>query len=445
MQPEPEIPPLEVNPQTGSVPPLLSGIQPPAHGDSPALLQAKPHPKALPVERMLAILLSLCLGLFLADAAVALADDSLILGLEIHLLTMIRGLLFFVSLLMTLLLYGLMGLIPAVPKRLFLPVALFNPVAGLVLIPIAIYSFGQLQRAAWGISFCEAILGLSILCRAQHGFRLRWPLVAEDQLGMQHFSWRHLSRFLLVNLVLVLPAVVVYLGVCAILAVDHFSDGFLALRRDGLTVQVRKYIRNDGKTIQLVPMSHIGESDFYQQLAQSFPTNAIVLMEGVSDDQNLLTNKMTYQRMADTLGVAEQQEEFQPRGEIVSADVDVAEFSPNTIGFLNLVMLLHSQGMKAETVLQVMQFSPPHFEVQLFDDLLRKRNRRVLEEIRTRLSVSDSLIIPWGAAHMPEIAREIQKSGFRLQETQDYVAIRFGPAGIKKQTSGKEADSSQPK
>ncbi len=258
MQPEPEIPPLEVNPQTGSVPPLLSGIQPPAHGDSPALLQAKPHPKALPVERMLAILLSLCLGLFLADAAVALADDSLILGLEIHLLTMIRGLLFFVSLLMTLLLYGLMGLIPAVPKRLFLPVALFNPVAGLVLIPIAIYSFGQLQRAAWGISFCEAILGLSILCRAQHGFRLRWPLVAEDQLGMQHFSWRHLSRFLLVNLVLVLPAVVVYLGVCAILAVDHFSDGFLALRRDGLTVQVRKYIRNDGKTIQLVPMSHIG-------------------------------------------------------------------------------------------------------------------------------------------------------------------------------------------
>jgi len=32
---------------------------------------------------------------------------------------------------------------------------------------------------------------------------------------------------------------------------------------------------------------------------------------------------------------------------------------------------------------------------------------------------------------MPEIAREIQKSGFRLVETQEYVAIRFRSAANK--------------
>jgi len=29
---------------------------------------------------------------------------------------------------------------------------------------------------------------------------------------------------------------------------------------------------------------------------------------------------------------------------------------------------------------------------------------------------------------MPEIAREIQKSGFRLEESREYTAIRFGSA-----------------
>ena len=70
------------------------------------------------------------------------------------------------------------------------------------------------------------------------------------------------------NLLVVLPVALVYLAVCAALAVGHFSKGFLALRPGGFTVQVREYTRNDGKTIQLVPMAHIGEADFYQKLSQ---------------------------------------------------------------------------------------------------------------------------------------------------------------------------------
>ena len=77
---------------------------------------------------------------------------------------------------------------------------------------------------------------------------------------------------------------------------------------------MRKYIRHDGKTILLVPMAHIGEADFYQTLSQSFPTNSIVLMEGVSDDQNLLTNNISYKRMAANLGLSRTAERVQARG-----------------------------------------------------------------------------------------------------------------------------------
>src|SRR5207249_6232247 len=61
--------------------------------------------------------------------------------------------------------------------------------------------------------------------------------------------------------------------------------------------------------------------------------------------------------------------------------------------------------------------SPPGFQEQLFDDILRKRNRHLLEEIHTRLPQSEIIIVPWGVAHMPEIAEEFQKAGFRLGET----------------------------
>ena len=43
------------------------------------------------------LLLSLCLGLFLADAVVSLADDSLSLWFGIHLLTAVRGMVGLIS------------------------------------------------------------------------------------------------------------------------------------------------------------------------------------------------------------------------------------------------------------------------------------------------------------------------------------------------------------
>jgi hypothetical protein len=209
--------------------------------------------------------------------------------------------------------------------------------------------------------------------------------------------------------------------------VCHFSEGFVALRPGGLSVQARKYVR-EGKSVFLYPMAHVADQHFYRTISQSFPTNSIVLMEGVTDREHLLTNHITYKRMAATLGLSEQQKEFKPSEEQMErADVDVKEFSPNTIGFLNLVMRIHSQGLNAVTLMELMSFSPPPgFERELFDDLLRKRNRRLLNEVKTRLPETENIVVPWGAAHMPEIAREIQKDGFRLEESRDYTVIRFG-------------------
>jgi hypothetical protein len=387
--------------------------------------------QSVPVRKPLALLLSVCLALFVADAVVSVADDSLILFFGSTVLSVVRGVVFCFAMLVAIIVYGLMALTPMIPKRWFLPLTLFTPVAALVLVPISIYYYKGVQEALLGISICQIILALTILSRLHTGSESRWALVSEDRLEPRGFSWRNLCLFLGVNVFVLLPAVCVYLAVCAALAVDHFSDGFMALRPRGLTVQVRKYGRDDGKTIELYPMSHIADSDFYQKVSESFPSNSIILMEGVTDNKRMLTNKISYKRMATSLGLAEQHEQFAPaRGEMVRADVDVDQFATNTIGLLNLAMLVHTKGVNAETVLALIQYpQPPNFQEQLFDDLVRKRNEHLLGEIRARLPQSENIIVPWGALHMPGIAKEIQEFGFRLHETRDYTVIRFHFAG----------------
>jgi hypothetical protein len=284
------------------------------------------------MRQLFAIVCSLFLGLFIVDAVISFADSSLLLFFDIHLLTGIRAIIGLAAMLFAVLIYCLMGLSPMIPKRQFIALALFDPLAILISIPFLIFHFNQTLWIDWVISSCQVLLGLWVLYRFQRGLKFRWQLVPEEKLGPRTFSWRNLSGFVLANLLVLFPAAIIYLMCLGAVAVDHFTDGFMSLRPGGLTVHVRKYVRNDGKTIQLFPMSHIADAGFYRKVSQSFPTNSIVLTEGVTDEQHLLTNKINYRRMARSLGVAEQHENFNPtRGTIVRADIDVDQFTTNTI------------------------------------------------------------------------------------------------------------------
>ena len=410
---------------------MNSGTEPDP-GQPPLIQQASPP--ALPIHKSkggrqaLLLLLNLCLALFLAGAVLSFMDDSLLLLFNVPILTGPRGILVTFATFIGLLVYVTMGFTPLIPKRLFLPVALFNPAALLLAIPAWIFFYSRGQQISWVVSLCQLILALLIVWRLGRGFAPHSWMVCDELLRARpSFSWANLLGFWAVNLLLVLPATAGYLLFCSSVAIGHFSEGFIALRPVGFTVQVRNYVRADGKSILLVPMSHIGEPEYYRSLSQSFPTNSTILVEGVTDDKNLLTNRITYKRMATSLGLAQQQKEFKPSPiQVVHADIDVDQFTPGTIGFLNMVMLIHAHGLTADNLLQLFRSStPPEFEEQLFADILHKRNRHLLGQIQQQLALSDKLVVPWGAAHMPEIAREIQQSGFHLDSAHEYVAIRF--------------------
>jgi hypothetical protein len=415
-------PDSKIPPSSAPAPPPLPNPPP-----LPPVLPV-PAPRSPSVGSSLATLLSIFLALFLVDALFSFADDSLIAFFDIHALTSIRGLVSLLTLVLSFLIYVLITFLPSIPKRLFVPLTIFGPAVFLAGIPFLIYSYDTIRWVTWGFSLCQLLFGLGILYRVQPAWKLHWPLVPIQRLGPAGFRWRNFLGFVLANLLVLAPAIVVYVGVCASRAVDHFTDGFVALRLSGFSVRVKKFVRADGRVIQLIPMIHIGDSQFYRNLSASFPTNSITLMEGVTDENQLITNRVSYKMVASQLGLAEQQKVFKPQGRIVRADIDVADFSTNTINMLNLVMRVHGKDrLDPEALAALIQLSPPPgFEKELFGDLLGKRNRHLLDEIQARLPDSENIMVPWGAAHMPGIAREIIKSGFHVAETKEYLAIRFG-------------------
>ena len=415
----------------GPVPPVITSAPAGSAGNSASF------------RNFVAVCLSLCLGLFLVAGTVSLLDDSLVLFWGQHLFTLASGILAFVTFFLLLLIYGLMGLTPIIPRRVFLPVIIFTGLGLMAVFPTLIYGYNQILHLDWLLSFLQVVIVLVICRRLQRGGRFRWSVVEVRHLGSRAFSWRNLSVFLLLNVFVLAPALVAYLAFSASLAVSHFTDGFLTLRPGGLILQARKYVREDGKTIVLFPMSHIAETDFYQAMAHSVSSNSIVLLEGVTDEHNLLTNRLSYKRAAKALGLGEQHDDLNIRqGELVRADVDIQEFSSNTIAILNLVALVHARGLNANTVSLLLNCQPtPEVQQQLFADLLLKRNEHVLKELWRRLPDSDNFVIPWGAAHMSGLAEEIQKSGFHLVETHDYVSIRFGHKGNRASHSGETQTS----
>ena len=204
MPPDPQLPTDPNRAPADGAPPAAAL---PVFGAVPPALAAESKPQSSSMRQLLAGLLSLCLGLFLADGVISLIDDSLIVVSGLHLLTGLRATVSLFAMLMALLTYGLMGLTPLIPKRLFLPLALYYPVTQLGLIPFAIYCYTKLALVVWCVSLGQVLLGLGLLFQLQGRLKLRWALVPVNQLNARRFSWRNLSVFVLVNAFALLPAV----------------------------------------------------------------------------------------------------------------------------------------------------------------------------------------------------------------------------------------------
>lgn len=373
----------------------------------------------------LSLVLSLALALFAANAALGVLDDLMVATMGNQAFTLFRALCSLLMMPVILVLYLMMAVWPGIPKRVFMSVVLFMPVATIISLPLFAYFYPHVAWVSLVISVVQLLVALLFVRHLCGSMTPRWPLVPDASLGSRRFSFTHFASVIAMGLVVILPALLLGTLFSGKLAIREFSEGFVDVSFQGVSMEVRDYVREDGRKVTLVPMSHVGDTKFYETLSSSFPSDAVVLMEGVSDQQKLLPHAPNYSRMATLIGATEQQKAFRPQGTLVNADLDVSEFSPETLRLLKAALLFHTQGLTPETLAGLTQPSEPGIEKRLMNDVLFKRNDHLLKVLHEQLPATRHIIVPWGAAHIPDIARKIDAAGFRVVSRQKHLAIRF--------------------
>lgn len=404
---------------------------------------------------------------FLADGLVSLADEMFLLSAGSSLFGFARSLLAFLVVLASVVLAVAMACTPRAPKRLLAPMILYCWWAGPgAAFPLAGWHVPHLS--AWlAAGQILAALGVVVALRPWAG-GVAFPWTPDP--ARRRFSW----RYSLIAAPVVMGAAFLFASVSLLTGlateIESISGGYVRVRTDGIYLIERQF-KSGPREVRLTGMMHIAEGDFYSEvLPKADPTvPSVVLVEGVTDNQGLLSrDSLHYSRVARLLRVTSQEEsEFtahvvnglreekekrreakaaarkshvvtaekphEPAAETVMdfrhADVDIETFHPTTIAFLvTVVGILQSDDLRGV----VRTLADPHSPLSdenaqqlVMRDILHSRNEKLQEEIAESLKKYRRVIVPWGALHLPEIESWLRSQHFVQSGEVERKALGF--------------------
>jgi hypothetical protein len=243
------------------------------------------------------------------------------------------------------------------------------------------------------------------------------------------FRWKRLAGFIAANIFLIVPLLGLYLASSLSLAVSHLSHEFIHIGFQGISVESRTY-NHEERNIILLPTVHIAHKDFYDSLMDSLPvTNTVILTEGTTDKNKLLSGGLGYEKLAKSMGmVAQDNNHIVATRDEKRCDVDISEFSQETIDVLcGCAELFRNwpDGNRIMLLQKYLSIPEPDIDV-LREDVLTKRNRRVTDCIAECVQTYDYIVVPWGALHMPGIESTILDRGATLETRKRIVVWGWG-------------------
>jgi hypothetical protein len=116
--------------------------------------------------------------------------------------------------------------------------------------------------------------------------------------------------------------------------------------------------------------------------------------------------------------------------DIAHADIDINRFETHTIEFLNVLgRTLLSNKPFAEALVEynawVNEKMTPEKIAAVMVDILDKRNEAVIASLAQTLGRYDTIVIPWGALHMPAIEAAVIEQGFEPGEKKERLSLDF--------------------
>ena len=380
--------------------------------------------------------------LFVVDAVYSLVDELFMtFASQIPLLTSVRLVIAYSVMILSMVIYACLGIDRRLPKRIFLPLILYISWCAVAMWPLSgVVSREQLPLIA-AIGQVALVAMIILLRRGQ-------LLLPGEMFQKEFFGLRNTLGFTAVNLLLT-PLLLVYFSLAMTSTyLEEQTAGFLRISPVGVYMAERSYHLHD-KEIRLAGMMHIGKQDYYDDLSRSLPAQgAIILAEGVSDKDRLLEHHFNYSELADVIGLSSQDkmqidanlvdleklnEHIISRAnkpDIARADIDVNRFAPQTVEFLNMLggTLFSKQPLEESFAAYnawASEHMTPEMVVGIMADILDKRNEAVIASMLRTLSLYDTIIIPWGAMHMPAIEAAVLAQGFEPGGKQERLSLDF--------------------
>jgi hypothetical protein len=316
---------------------------------------------------------------------------------------------------------------PRLPVAVFLPLAIVTLWLGFGMAPLPLWISSPRALSTTGVVIQLAAVALAFaVVRARNGGRGLWFGAASPE--RPAFAWRHSLAFGAGLFSLGPIAVVGYTAVAIATSIQIVTGGFVHFDLAGVSLGDRHYRRGD-REIRLVGMMHVGDPARYRALVCTFEREStIVLAEGVSDREGRLAASLQYGKVAEALGLAQQQDLRSylvdadedavepPEWPVVRhADVDASTFSPATIEMIRWagqVWGARDVASALELILHAARESDPEQGQAFFADVLDRRNEHLVGEIERALGEYERVVVPWGALHLPGIERTVLGWGY---------------------------------
>ena len=394
---------------------------------------------------------------FAADAGLSLADELLKMtgsGQLSDAREIVAGLALVDSLAMLL----VSAFVPHLPKYIFLPLVFFEFWVSFGAPPLAFAD----PATSFALSVAQVALSAAAFAINKFGFG-SWFLNARLLPRKHRLVLRTIVSLAVVGLVMPVFGAGLLLYAFGSM-IQTQTGGYLQFTSAGIEVR-ETVLRKGSKTVRLIGMVHVGEPSFYAALNNSFPPDGLVLAEGVTDREGRLAGSFSYKGLAEVLGLKVQPQFGQPSSggaaatppsgavkpdagapskpkvpesisipatpghpRIIYADADVSDFSPTTIRFLAKVGELYGSSSFSELLARLNAIGKEFTDKDLkavFEDILDKRNTRVLAEFDKRILDYDTIVVPWGAQHMPGLEAALRARGFSVESQKMLPLARY--------------------
>lgn len=377
---------------------------------------------------------------FLADGLISITSEVFTAaGLTIPGLDILRTVVATIVALWAVIVFTVIFLTPRLSKRLLLPSSLFALWASFGSgFPLTLWDFPYTSIL---LSAAQAGLGIVLFLAWK---KQKQPLWYDEQPA---FTWANFAAGAAASIAFFFFCLASLVTTAAD-AIENHTGGYAQLRPSGFYLEERTF-RKDDKEVRLVGMVHIAREGFYDSIASDLRStnSAIVLLEGVSDEKGLLKTRLSYSGLADFMGISSQEKSTftaqashalnndgpsQPNAlEYQQADLDISALQPQTLALIEaLGQLLSSKSIQEALTHLQNKNSPLNDEAGMktaMQDLIHTRNDHLMASLQNALASTNLVIVPWGAAHLPDLQKDLEEMGFRQVSEKARQALAFIP------------------